>query len=289
MLQDDVAAADLGAVNGVQASLCAFFEMASFVAGLTLRTPQDFAALMAASCAAVALSAAVLARFAMLQRCADAPRASKALGSTDIPAVKGWRARRRRKGSCSRWRRSARRCCARDRPAERTPPYKTHWTLRLCRARALRRTVSLQNGVQHTRFVCVASRRHKQRHRRSLKLLRQRHVRRQHAGWHGCHVCAHCGAHLRLERVHRKVHVRRNRTRVSEKHRTRWTDRLFVECGRRTRRCGRQLRAARLRGRVRRRCNSPSVHVNCIRKSWFASILPNTAAQSSATSAAAAR
>lgn len=83
MLQDDVAADDLGAVNGVQASLCAFFEMASFVAGLTLRTPQDFAALMAASCAAVALSAAVLARFAMLQRCADAPRASKAPGSTD--------------------------------------------------------------------------------------------------------------------------------------------------------------------------------------------------------------
>ena len=84
MLQDDVAAADLGAVNGVQGSLCAFFEMASFVAGLALRTPQDFAALMAASCAAVALAAAVVTRFAMLQRGPDAsPGASKASGSED--------------------------------------------------------------------------------------------------------------------------------------------------------------------------------------------------------------
>ena len=88
MLQDDVAVAELGAVNGVQGSLCAAFEMASFVAGLALRTPQDFAALMAASCAAVALSAAVLARFAMMQRAPDAAAASqKALdGSGDSSA-----------------------------------------------------------------------------------------------------------------------------------------------------------------------------------------------------------
>lgn len=85
MLQDDVAAADLGAVNGVQGSLCAFFEMASFVAGLALRTPADFAALMAASCAAVALAAAVLTRFAMLQRGPEAPSgASKAPGASDV-------------------------------------------------------------------------------------------------------------------------------------------------------------------------------------------------------------
>ena len=70
MLQDDVPAAELGTVNGVQGSACAAFEVTSFAAGLALRTPRDFNALMAASCALVALSAAVLARFAM--RCAAA-------------------------------------------------------------------------------------------------------------------------------------------------------------------------------------------------------------------------
>ena len=70
MLQDDVAATEVGTVNGVQGSVCAGFEMASFVAGLVLRTPRDFAALMAMSCGAVALSAAVLARFAMQRRAA---------------------------------------------------------------------------------------------------------------------------------------------------------------------------------------------------------------------------
>ena len=73
MLQDDVPAAELGTVNGVQGSACAAFEVASFAAGLALRTPRDFDALMAASCALVALSAAVLARFAM-RRAAARPR-----------------------------------------------------------------------------------------------------------------------------------------------------------------------------------------------------------------------
>ena len=75
MLQDEVPAAELGTVNGVQGSVCAGFEMASFVAGLALRTPRDFAVLMAMSCAAVALSAAVLTRFAMQRRGAR-PRAA---------------------------------------------------------------------------------------------------------------------------------------------------------------------------------------------------------------------
>ena len=73
MLQDDVAEAELGAVNGVQGSVCAAFEMASFVAGLALRTPRDYVALMAASCAAVALAAAVLTRFALVRRAGATP------------------------------------------------------------------------------------------------------------------------------------------------------------------------------------------------------------------------
>ena len=72
MLQDDVPAAELGAVNGVQGSVCAAFEMASFVASLALRTPRDFDALMAASCAAVALSLAMMAHFAWRTRGAGA-------------------------------------------------------------------------------------------------------------------------------------------------------------------------------------------------------------------------
>ena len=70
MLQDEVPSAEVGTVNGVQGSVCAGFEMASFVAGLALRTPRDFAALMAMSCAAVALSAAVLIWFAVQRRAA---------------------------------------------------------------------------------------------------------------------------------------------------------------------------------------------------------------------------
>lgn len=70
MLQDEVPAAELGTVNGVQGSVCAAFEMASFVAGLALRTPREFSVLMAGSVVAVAVSAIVLTRFALTSRIA---------------------------------------------------------------------------------------------------------------------------------------------------------------------------------------------------------------------------
>ena len=69
-------------MNGVQGSVCAGFEMASFVAGLALRTPRDFAALMALSCTTVALSAAVLLRFSMQRRAAGACAPMQQLAST---------------------------------------------------------------------------------------------------------------------------------------------------------------------------------------------------------------
>ena len=73
-------------MNGVQGSVCAGFEMASFVAGLALRTPRDFAALMALSCTAVALSAAVLLRFSMQRRAEGACAPMQQLAST-APAL----------------------------------------------------------------------------------------------------------------------------------------------------------------------------------------------------------
>ena len=60
MLQDEVLETELGAVNGVQASVCAAFEMASFVAGLAFSAPADFPGLMAGSCGAVAISAVMM-------------------------------------------------------------------------------------------------------------------------------------------------------------------------------------------------------------------------------------
>jgi iron-regulated transporter 1 len=65
LLQDGVAAAELGTVNGVQGSLCAAFEMASFAGGLLLHRYDQFRFLMLASCAAVAAAALTLARHAV--------------------------------------------------------------------------------------------------------------------------------------------------------------------------------------------------------------------------------
>ena len=70
MLQDEVPAAELGTVNGVQGSVCAAFEMASFVAGLALRTPREFSVLMAGSVVVVAVSAFLLTHFALTSRIA---------------------------------------------------------------------------------------------------------------------------------------------------------------------------------------------------------------------------
>jgi len=62
LLQQEVPREALGAINGVQASLCAAFEIAAYSAGLLANRPTRFPALVAGSLAAVSLSTALFLR-----------------------------------------------------------------------------------------------------------------------------------------------------------------------------------------------------------------------------------
>lgn len=68
LIQETSAAAELGAVQGTQRSVCAVFELLSYVATLVFAQPAQFPILMLGSLGAVALSAAICAHYAWAQR-----------------------------------------------------------------------------------------------------------------------------------------------------------------------------------------------------------------------------
>ena len=68
LIQQSAPPAELGEVQGLQASLCSLLETLSFVAGLIWPKPSQFRLLMAGSVAAVASACLLGLRFAMQQR-----------------------------------------------------------------------------------------------------------------------------------------------------------------------------------------------------------------------------
>ena len=85
MLQNRVPKAELGVVNGVQGSVCASFEMASFVMGLAFPNIREFPGLMGASIVAVGSAASVFAVFAATE--AVSPASPSAETGDDAGAV----------------------------------------------------------------------------------------------------------------------------------------------------------------------------------------------------------
>jgi len=68
LVQEGVAAEELGRVQGAQGSVCSALEMLSFVAGLVWHRPEQFRLLVAGSVAAVGGSFLLCLRFALAQR-----------------------------------------------------------------------------------------------------------------------------------------------------------------------------------------------------------------------------
>lgn len=76
MIQESVKSSELGAVQGVQRSVCALFEMMSYAGGLVWDHPSQFPLLMYGSVAAVSASALLCLYFAVVWRGALRPTAS---------------------------------------------------------------------------------------------------------------------------------------------------------------------------------------------------------------------
>lgn len=94
LIQETTAASELGAVQGTERSVCAAFELLSYVATLVFPQPSQFPILMLGSLAAVGLSALISIQFAVSWRRAGnrayAPLTSieEASGSEDAPLLR---------------------------------------------------------------------------------------------------------------------------------------------------------------------------------------------------------
>lgn len=87
LLQQEVPPEALGAINGVQGSLCAAFEIAAYLAGLLANRPARFPALMAGSLGSVGLSAALFLRHLHRHRAAAAAAAGGELAALEEPLL----------------------------------------------------------------------------------------------------------------------------------------------------------------------------------------------------------